>query len=716
MARPVLVPGGARRSPAARRRAGRSALEPDGGRARQDLGAAGARGAGGARRAGADDSLSGRDRLAPHPRLERALRDARAGVQHGAAPFLSHIPAHTDLARHHRRLAARLVVDGAGDGLMRNRYDVLHTTDGAFNFARTAARAAAARHLPLVTSVHTDTARYTRIFTAATIERLFGQRSDVAPAGRPDGAGALRRAAHAPPPGRAPAPVRVRAALARRRLVAPGGADRRRAHRALAPRDRAPVLRSGAPRSRVAGGAPGHPARSLPDDLRRTDRSRQERAHARERDPPRSLDRGLPVHLLCAGAGPDREAVRARLGDHATCPGVLDPETLARAYASADLCAQPSEIEELSNAVLEALTSGLPVLVAGAERQRSLAGRGRDRPGGPRRRRRLGRGAGARWSPTRGAARRWGARRARWRCARSRPGARCCSRTCCPSGVGPRGHDRPAHPDPGAPPRRRDRRLRRRDRARARRRPRRLHALPDHRRSRRSRRSGPGSAPIRRRACAAAATKRCASPSGSACSRWRFSTGRRARCAHHLGRGAGARRGVLADPAIAIDTVWVAGVRGGPSGSRRHQHAREHARRRRPAGVQFLEFAEYNFRDGIVRSHEFVVPSHDDVVLVLTARGAPAQGRPARRLRLRARQPAPHRDRPRALPAARALRLFAAAASVAAVLRAVSVDSVSPPARRLHVARADLRGDGAVSRRRARRRAPIAASGLSSRS
>src|SRR5581483_2933962 len=77
-------------------------------------------------------------------------------------------------------------------------------------------------------------------------------------------------------------------------------------------------------------------------------------------------ERGLPVHLLCAGLGPDREAVRAQLPDRATCPGMLDPETLARAYASADLCAQPSEIEEISNAVLEALTSGLPVLVADA--------------------------------------------------------------------------------------------------------------------------------------------------------------------------------------------------------------------------------------------------------------------------------------------------------------------------------------------------------------
>ena len=83
------------------------------------------------------------------------------------------------------------------------------------------------------------------------------------------------------------------------------------------------------------------------------------------------IERGRDLHLLCAGKGPDREAVTALLGDHASCPGVLDPATLARAYASADLCAQPAVIEELSNAVLEATSSGLPLVVAsgsGSER------------------------------------------------------------------------------------------------------------------------------------------------------------------------------------------------------------------------------------------------------------------------------------------------------------------------------------------------------------
>src|SRR5262249_4456949 len=75
-------------------------------------------------------------------------------------------------------------------------------------------------------------------------------------------------------------------------------------------------------------------------------------------------ERGRPVHLLCPGKGTDREAVQAALGDRVTCPGVLDPADLARAYASSDVCAQPALIEELSNAALEASASGLPLVVS----------------------------------------------------------------------------------------------------------------------------------------------------------------------------------------------------------------------------------------------------------------------------------------------------------------------------------------------------------------
>lgn len=284
--------------------------------------------------------------------------------------FLSHIPAHTDLARHHRRLDARLVIDGAGDGLIRNRYDVLHTTDGAFNFARTAARAAAVRQLPLVTSVHTDTARYTRIFTAATIERLFGR--GLLSRLLVDWMG-LARFAERRMRRRLDAHLRQCAfvLLSRgdewSRLAGLLGADRiGRLRRGIehgffdpARRDRMWLeARLGIPRDRC-----------LVIHVGQIDRNRNVPMLA---EAIRHLaDRGVPVHLLCAGTGRDRESVRARLGDHGTCPGMLDPETLSRAYASADLCAQPSEIEPVPNPVLEALTSGLPVLVAdatGAER------------------------------------------------------------------------------------------------------------------------------------------------------------------------------------------------------------------------------------------------------------------------------------------------------------------------------------------------------------
>jgi glycosyltransferase involved in cell wall biosynthesis len=70
------------------------------------------------------------------------------------------------------------------------------------------------------------------------------------------------------------------------------------------------------------------------------------------------------VHLLCAGDGDERAAILRRLGPHASCPGNLEPEILGAIYASSDVFAFPSEIEEYANVVLEALASGLPVMVS----------------------------------------------------------------------------------------------------------------------------------------------------------------------------------------------------------------------------------------------------------------------------------------------------------------------------------------------------------------
>src|SRR5205085_958690 len=80
------------------------------------------------------------------------------------ARVIRHVPDHTDLAPWHPRLAQQL----AG-------YDVIHTTDAFFCYARTAARFARRHGVPMVSSVHTNTPEYARITTARLLERALGR-------------------------------------------------------------------------------------------------------------------------------------------------------------------------------------------------------------------------------------------------------------------------------------------------------------------------------------------------------------------------------------------------------------------------------------------------------------------------------------------------------------------------------------------------------------
>jgi glycosyltransferase involved in cell wall biosynthesis len=279
--------------------------------------------------------------------------------------FLGHIPDHTDLAPHHARLARHLA-----------RYHVLHTTEGTFAFARTAARVARRADLPLVNSVHTDTARYAGIFAASTLDRLLGAQ------------GLARRVAdRLRLADRAEAQMRARLEEHRRRcafVLVSRPEDLAPTEALLGPR-RVGLLRRGldhalfSPDARDRGwlrdrfGVPEE--RVVVITVGRVDRGKRTLMLARAL---RALaDAGRPVHLLCAGAGPDRAPIVQLLGDRATCPGVLDPPELARAYASSDLCAQASEVEELSNVVLEAQSAGLPVVVSAASGSQRLLQGGR---------------------------------------------------------------------------------------------------------------------------------------------------------------------------------------------------------------------------------------------------------------------------------------------------------------------------------------------------
>jgi glycosyltransferase involved in cell wall biosynthesis len=265
--------------------------------------------------------------------------------------FLSHVPDHTDLAPWHPTIAKALP-----------GFDVVHTTDGYFTYARTALRVARRRKLPLVNSVHTNTPEYARIFTAQTLGRIFGE-------------GLVARFLHDG--------LRVPEFVERRMLR-----QLERYHRAC---DFVLVSRPSQleTANRAMPGRVGLLRRGIEHKLFRPEnRDRAWLASQFGIGPEKTVvlyvgrlnhgknvglvvdaaaalvERGVPIHLLCAGDGDERAAILARLGPHASCPGNLAPEMLAPIYASADLFAFPSEIEEYANVVLEALASGLPVMVS----------------------------------------------------------------------------------------------------------------------------------------------------------------------------------------------------------------------------------------------------------------------------------------------------------------------------------------------------------------
>ena len=265
--------------------------------------------------------------------------------------FLSHVPDHTDLAPWHPKIAAALP-----------RFDVIHTTDGYFTYARTAFRVARRRRIPLVNSVHTNTPEYARVFTAQTIDKLFGQ--GVVARMLRSGFGVPEFVEHrmlrqldryhracdfvlVSRPSQLEAIGRIipgRVALLRRGIE----------HQLFRPANRN--------RGWLASEFGIAPETTVVLYVGRLNHGKNVGLVA---DAVASLvERGLPIHLLCAGDGDERAAILSRLGPHASCLGNIEREQLTRIYASADVFAFPSEIEEYANVVLEALASGLPVMVS----------------------------------------------------------------------------------------------------------------------------------------------------------------------------------------------------------------------------------------------------------------------------------------------------------------------------------------------------------------
>lgn len=266
--------------------------------------------------------------------------------------FLPYLPDNTDLAPFHKQLAAEL-----------ETMDVIHSTDGYFCFAKTAEKVSKKHGIPLTTSFHTDTPAYARVFTKLTIENLFGDSwlsrllIDKLKFPEKQEQNKIRR---------------LKTHLKRcSKALYTRDEDRELAASILGP-ENVKVMRLGVNRDLVG--------------LHRADREGVEEDYkipegqiififVGRLDVGKNIytlieamenliAEGQPVHLITCGLGPAEQDLRDRLGDHVTVAGFVDPEELARLYASVDCLALCSEVEIRSMAAVESITSGLPVLVS----------------------------------------------------------------------------------------------------------------------------------------------------------------------------------------------------------------------------------------------------------------------------------------------------------------------------------------------------------------
>ncbi len=264
--------------------------------------------------------------------------------------FLPYVPDHTDLAPYHPALARELP-----------RYDVIHTTDAFFAFTRTAEFHR--RRRALTHSFHTDQVNYARIFAAKSIRERLGD-SQLA-------RWLLEKWQ---------LPERISRRMERKLLrhvsrcgavVVSRASDRMFAEQILGPHG-VRTMRLGTDRElfnpRQANRALMQQRYLIPSGrlvlvfVGRLDEGKN--IYTLLTAMRQAIDTGIPLHLVAAGVGPASDDIRAMLGDHASIPGFVPPSELAQLYASADALALASEVETRSQAMVEALASGLPVLVA----------------------------------------------------------------------------------------------------------------------------------------------------------------------------------------------------------------------------------------------------------------------------------------------------------------------------------------------------------------
>lgn len=287
--------------------------------------------------------------LAPHVQL----RQLKPVFSTKRLSFLPYVPDHTDLAPYHPELAKEL-----------RNFDVIHTTDAYFAYARTAERVSKRFGIPLVTSFHTDTPSYARIFTGNAITKLCGGFSalsrfliDTCRLPQAQEQKMLRRMRRHLACCAEALVIRPEDAAAVREVI---GNEHLRYLRPVA--DKNLFNPDKADRSGIEAEFGIPPGRFIALFAGRIDVGKN--AYTLIEAVERLIAKGLPIHLIAAGVGPAAQDMRDRLKGHVTLPGFVGKQALARLMASSDVFAFPSEVEIRSLVALEALSSGLPVLVS----------------------------------------------------------------------------------------------------------------------------------------------------------------------------------------------------------------------------------------------------------------------------------------------------------------------------------------------------------------
>jgi glycosyltransferase involved in cell wall biosynthesis len=266
--------------------------------------------------------------------------------------FLGKMPDHTDLAPFHPSFLKYW-----------RQHHLIHTTDAFFTLANTALRFARVMGRPLVNSIHTDTPGYTRVYTAQAIRELFGE-------------GVLSRFLCEQVQMHERIAQHMQARLERylRRcdwVLGNDAADLCGSNGSTGP-PRCSVLRRGIDKDAF------HPRHADPRRLRKTlgipddrfillcvGRVNPGKGVMTLAQAARTLlDRGVPVHVIFAGDGSQKQEVRDLLGEHVSLPGSVSHRNLPWLYASSDLFVFPSQIEVSPNVVVEAKSCGVPVVVS----------------------------------------------------------------------------------------------------------------------------------------------------------------------------------------------------------------------------------------------------------------------------------------------------------------------------------------------------------------